>query len=648
MFAKFERLLNPTDTPAQAEPPASFMAFFWHFIRQSKGLFVALFAAGFVVALLDSTIPVFMGRIVTLITASPPQELFAHYWPHLVGMALVLLIARPLAMFAQNLLANQAVAANVSNRIRWQNHWYVVRQSWTFFQNDFAGRIANRVMQTGPAIRETMVAMLTSVWYILVYGTAALILLARADPILALPIVLWFVGYLIFLRIIVPRMRDRSKEVSEGRSMLTGRIVDSYTNILTVKLFARAREEDAYVRDAIDQHTGLFYRSLRLNTLFGLCLSSLNAMMVTGTGALALCLWTQGKVEIGTVAMALPLAWQIVNIAGWVAWQITSIFENIGVVQEGMMTIARPIALTDRPDAPDLEVTRGEIRFEDVRFGYGREALARADGTMRSRAVIDGLTLTVKPGEKIGLIGRSGAGKSTLVNLLLRFFDLEGGRILIDGQDIAGVTQESLRAQISMVTQDTSLLHRSIKGQHPLRPPAGDRRGDRRGREARPCRRVHPRARGLEEAARLRRAGRRARRQALRRPAPAHRDRARDPQGRADPGARRGHLRTRQRGRGGDPVVARHADGRQDGDRDRAPALDHRAHGPADRARPRPHRRTGHARRTAGARRPLRALWRRQSGGFLDAADWRRRSNAGRTMEWARCNDSAPTACLRR
>ena len=197
--------------------------------------------------------------------------------------------------------------------------------------------------------------------------------------------------------------------------------------------------------------------------VFSLWLSTLNAMMVTGTGALALVLWTQGKVEVGTVAMALPLAWQIVNIAGWVAWQITSIFENVGVIQEGMMTIARPIALTDQPDAPDLEVTRGEIRFEDVSFGYGREALARADGTLRASAVIDALSLTVKPGEKIGLIGRSGAGKSTLVNLLLRFFDLEGGRILIDGQDIAGVTQESLRAQISMVTQDTSLLHRSIR-----------------------------------------------------------------------------------------------------------------------------------------------------------------------------------------
>jgi ATP-binding cassette, subfamily B, multidrug efflux pump len=451
MFTLFERLLKPTDTPEQAEPPPGFVAFFWHFARQAKGLCAALFAAGFVVALLDSTIPVFMGRIVTLITQSPPEELFARFWPHLAGMAVVLLIARPIALSTQNLIANQAIAANVSNRIRWQNHWYVVRQSWAFFQNDFAGRIANRVMQTGPAIRETLVALLTSVWYILVYGTSALVLLASADPVLAVPVVLWFVGYLVMLRVLVPRMRDRSKDVSEGRSLLTGRIVDSYTNILTVKLFARAREEDAYVRDAVDQHTALFYRSLRLNTLFSFCLSSLNAVMVTGTGALALVLWTQGKVEVGTVAMALPLAWQIVNIAGWVAMQVTSIFENIGVIQEGMMTIARPIMLTDRTDAPAIKITRGEIVFEDVRFGYGRES-----------GVIDSLNLTVRPGEKIGLIGRSGAGKSTVVNLLLRFFDLEGGRILVDGQDIASVTQESLRAQISVVTQDTSLLHRSI------------------------------------------------------------------------------------------------------------------------------------------------------------------------------------------
>ena len=452
MFSLFERLLKPTDTPERPEPPAALVAFFWHYARQAKGLFIALFVVGFAVALLDTMIPIFIGRIVTLITTSKPETLFADFWPLLLAMALTLLVLRPLALTTQNLLSNQAISANVSNRIRWQNHWHVVRQSWAFFQNDFAGRIANRVMQTGPAIRETVVALITGVWYILVYGTSALLLLGSADPWLALPVILWFAGYLVLLRVLVPRMRDRSKEVSEARSALTGRIVDSYTNILTVKLFARAREEDAYVRDAVDSHTGMFYRSLRLNTLFSLCLSSLNAMLVTGTAGVAIFLWTRGTVDVGTVAMALPLAWQIVSVAGWVAYQITSIFENIGVVQEGMMTIARPIALTDRADAATLTVTRGEIRFEDVRFGYGRET-----------GVIEGLTLTVRPGEKIGLIGRSGAGKSTLVNLLLRFFDLEGGRILIDGQDIAAVTQESLRAQISMVTQDTSLLHRSIR-----------------------------------------------------------------------------------------------------------------------------------------------------------------------------------------
>jgi len=198
------------------------------------------------------------------------------------------------------------------------------------------------------------------------------------------------------------------------------------------------------------------------STLFGLTLSSLNALMVTGTAALAIYLWVIGVVEVGTVAMALPLTWQIVNISGWVAWQVTSIFENIGVVQEGMMTIAKPIGLTDPPQAPELKVSRGEIVFDDVRFGYGREIVAREDG-LRPYAVLDGFRLTVKPGEKIGLVGRSGAGKSTAVNLLLRFFDVEEGKILIDGQDIASVTQESLRSQISVVTQDTSLLHRSIR-----------------------------------------------------------------------------------------------------------------------------------------------------------------------------------------
>jgi ATP-binding cassette, subfamily B, multidrug efflux pump len=451
MFALLERVLQPTRLPERPEPPPGLIAFYWHFARQAKGLFAALFVAGLVVALLDSLIPVAIGRIVTLVTASAPDRLFADSWPLLAAIALLLAV-RPFAIMAQNLVANQAIAANVGNLVRWQSHWHVARQSWAFFQNDFAGRIANKVMQTGPAIRESLVSLITGVWYILVYGTSAVVLLGAADRWLALPVLAWFVGYVALLRVFVPRMRDRSHDVSEARSVLTGRIVDTYTNILTVKLFARARHEDAYVREAVDEHTGLFHASLRLNTLFSLCLSTLNAALLTGIGALSIVLWTRGAVDVGTVAMALPLAWQIISTSGWVAYQVTSIFENVGVVQEGMAAIARPIGLADRPDAATLAVPRGEIYFEDVRFGYGRET-----------GLIDGLTLTVRAGEKIGLVGRSGAGKSTLVNLLLRFFDVEDGRILIDGQDIAAVTQESLRGQISVVTQDTSLLHRSIR-----------------------------------------------------------------------------------------------------------------------------------------------------------------------------------------
>ncbi|MGN6572332.1 MAG: ABC transporter ATP-binding protein [Pseudolabrys sp.] len=452
MFRLFERWVKITSLPEQSVPPTSLTGFYWHVATQAKPAFLALFAAGFAVALLDVMIPVFIGKVVTLVTQARPADLLAQYWPELAGMAAVLLVLRPAVYGLQQLLMNQAIAANVSNRIRWQNHWHVVRQSWAFFQNDFAGRIANRVMQTGPSIRESLVQLLTAVWFIVIYGTSALLLLAHADPWLAVPVICWFCAYAVMLRYFVPRMRDRSKATSESRSMLTGRIVDSYTNIVTVKLFARARDEDAYVREAIDHHSARFHAGLRLNTLFGITLNILNAMLITGTGAFAIALWIKGDVTVGTVAMALPMTTQIVSASGWVAWQVTGIFENIGVVQEGMMTIARPHTLVDEPNAQPLTVTRGEVAFDHVRFGYGREA-----------GVIEDLTLTVKPGEKIGLVGRSGAGKSTLVNLLLRFFDREGGRILIDGRDIAEVTQESLRAEISLVTQDTSLLHRSIR-----------------------------------------------------------------------------------------------------------------------------------------------------------------------------------------
>jgi ATP-binding cassette subfamily B multidrug efflux pump len=452
MFSFFERILTPTAPPEHPEPPAGLLAFFWHFARQAKWLFVALFVIELFVALTDSAIPWFIGRIVTMVTTTAPDRFLAEGWPWLAGMAAVVLIARPAVTLLRYLVTNQAIAAPFTGLIRWQAHWHVVRQSWAFFQNDFAGRISARVMQTGPAVRSTLVASVTAVWYILVYGATAVAMTAAADAWLAVPILIWFAGYVGLLYHFVPRMRDRSKISSEARSALMGRIVDSYTNILTVKLFARPRDEDNYVRDAVDRHTGLFLASQRLTTMFGTILAVLNALLIAGAGALAIVLWQRGAVEVGVIAMVLPLTFQLTNMSRQIAVQITDIFEEIGVVQEGMLTIARPLELTDSAGAEPLVVREGGIVFDDVRFGYGRET-----------GVLDGFTLKVRPGEKIGLVGRSGAGKSTVVNLLLRFFDLEDGRILIDSQDIARATQESLRAQVSVVTQDTSLLHRSIR-----------------------------------------------------------------------------------------------------------------------------------------------------------------------------------------
>src|SRR6185312_9024779 len=326
MFHLFERSLPPTSVTGSAAPPPGLLAFYWHYTRQAKALFIGLFAAGFVAALLDVTIPVFIGKVATLVTTIKPDEVFAVAWPMLAGMAVVLLLLRPAAFAIQHLLMNQAIAANVANRIRWQNHWHVVRQSWAFFQNDFAGRIATRVMQTGPAIRESLVSLLTAVWFILIYGTSSLILLANADGWLAVPVLVWFAGYVVLLRFFVPRMRDTSKTMSEARSMLTGRIVDTYTNIVTVKLFARAKDEDAYVRDAIDHHTGHFHRSLRLNTWFALTLIMLNALLITATGGFAIMLWRFGRIEVGVVAMALPMMTQIISVSHWVAYQVTTIF----------------------------------------------------------------------------------------------------------------------------------------------------------------------------------------------------------------------------------------------------------------------------------------------------------------------------------
>ncbi len=466
MLRRAEALLDPTarqpevpSTPASSPGASSGLwAFYWHFIRQGRWLVVALFIFGGLIAMLDVTIPAFIGRVVGLVSTHAPANFLRDTWPQLLIMAGTLLLLRPLVFLGHVVLINQIVNPGLSNKIRWQNHCHVVRQSWTFFQNDFAGRIANRVLQTGPSVRESLVMAFDAAWYIVVYGSSALALLVSVDWRLTPPILLWFAGYAGILCYFVPRLRERSRAVSEMRSMLTGRVVDSYTNILTVKLFSRARDEDAFVREAIDLHTGAFRDQTRMITGYVVILAVMNATLIVSTASLAIWQWSVGRISLGSVAMVLPLTWQITNMAGWVARSVTSIFENIGTVQDGMRSIAVERQMPDPPDARELVVTRGEISFEKLYFDYGRvRRLGDRGGVLR------GIDLHIASGERVGLVGPSGAGKSTLVNLLLHFYDAERGRILIDGQDIATVTQESLRTQIAMVTQDTSLLHRSIR-----------------------------------------------------------------------------------------------------------------------------------------------------------------------------------------
>lgn len=454
MFAFFEQLVRPTDVPRKS-PPSGLLAFYWHFVSQTKGLYAALFATGLAVALIDTLIPVFIGHLVQIMEATARAEALQDATSMLIGMLLLVLVARPMAVLIDSFIRHNAVVPGVTSLIRWQSHWHVIRQSWTLFQNDFAGRIANRVMNTSEAVRECVVSSIHAVWYIAVYGVSALYLMGTADWRLAIPTALWFVSYIFFLNYFVPRMRDLSRRSSERSSILMGRVVDSYTNILTVKLFSRASDEDAYVREAVEDHTGAIAAHMRLITKFTTVLAVLNALLLASTSAIGLSLWSEGVLEAGIVAMAVPLAWTIANTAGWVSWEMNRAFENIGVVQEGMQTIAVTDTLTDLPAARHLDVSKvhGELRFERLTFTYGR-----SDG----RKVLDSLNCTIRPGERVGLVGSSGAGKSTLINLLLRFYEIEEGTIRIDGHDIRELTQDSLRRAVGVVAQDTSLLHRSI------------------------------------------------------------------------------------------------------------------------------------------------------------------------------------------
>ena len=464
MFRFFETRIDFRKQPPDEPPPDTLWGFYWHFIAQAKGLFIALFALGFVLAIFEALIPYLIGRLVNALSHTSPEGIFSEAGPLLITMAAVILLVRPSGTILFRLLVNHSLAVSFTTMVHWQNYWHVVRQPLAFFQDDFAGRIANRVLQTGRPLRESILSVARAVWQILIFGAASIGLLGTQDIRLALPMAGWFTLYAGLLVVALPRIQKRSRLSSEARSAVTGKVVDSFTNIMTVKLFGRRKEEDDYISEGYSRLNDAFMSQQRVNTVYVAALTLINAVFLVATGAMAVWLFSANRIDAGTMTTALLLSTQIVSMSGWVAFEVMSIFENVGTVQEGMKTISRPLAMQDRPDAKPLNVSRGEIRFETVSFSYG-------DGD----TVIDGLDLTIRPGEKIGLVGRSGVGKTTLVNLLLRFFEPQEGRILIDGQDIAGVKEESLRAQISVVTQDTSLLHRSIKENILYgRPQAGD------------------------------------------------------------------------------------------------------------------------------------------------------------------------------
>ncbi|MET0745722.1 MAG: ABC transporter ATP-binding protein [Microvirga sp.] len=464
MFEWLEKRIDPfAPFDETRTPPQSVTGFAWYYLKPVRAWLVLLLCVSLAVGVLESSLYVLIGWLVDLLSGSAPERLLAEHGTQLLLVAGVVLFLRPLLHFGHEIITNQILVPQTTNMIRWRTHLYTLGHALSYFQADFAGRLANRITQAGPAIREIAVTLLDTLLYVAIFAFTALGVFSRISLWLALPMALWILGYGALLRYFVPRAQARSRAVADTRSALVGRIVDSYTNILTVKLFARSAEERSAVHDALAAQTRAFLDSFRLITGVGIVLTVMNSSLLVATGGLSVLLWRQGLMTSGEAATGLALVMRILAMSGWVMQTVRGMFENIGVVQESMDTIARPHGIIDAPSARPLAVTRGEVRFQDVSFHYGRE-----DG------VIDNLDFVIRPGEKVGLVGTSGAGKTTIVSLLLRLHDLEKGRILVDGQDIAAVSQDSLRRAVAVVTQDTSLLHRSIRDNISYgRPEAG-------------------------------------------------------------------------------------------------------------------------------------------------------------------------------
>ncbi|MBS0421178.1 MAG: ABC transporter ATP-binding protein [Proteobacteria bacterium] len=453
MFSIFERWVNPFPAAVPALP-RKFLTFLWICSRGMRRYIAAMMLLTAVFGAFEAWLFSALGQVVDWLAKIPPQELWARERGHLLLLAGILTASIALAA-GQSLIKQQTLAANFAMRLRWIFHRNMLAQSLSFYQDEFAGRVATKVMQTALAVRDTWMIVTDILVYLVIYFVTIGLVVGGFNPLLLAPFSIWLAVYLLFIRFFVPRLAKLGKAQADARSLMTGRITDAYTNITTVKLFSHSNRESAYAQGAMVEFLRTVYRQMRMVTSFEVINQLLTVFMIGSMGGMTLWMWSHGQLGVGAVAAAIAMAMRLSGISHWMMWEMSNLFEQVGVVQDGLNTLSHSPSVVDVPDAKPLVATRGDIRFEHVDFSYGAQS--------EDKRVIRGLNLHIRPGEKIGLVGRSGAGKSTLVNLLLRFYDVPAGRILIDGVDIATVTQESLRSQIGMVTQDTSLLHRSVR-----------------------------------------------------------------------------------------------------------------------------------------------------------------------------------------
>ncbi|AKU58019.1 ABC transporter ATP-binding protein [Vibrio parahaemolyticus] len=452
MFKRFEGFTEPFPKSTPDQPPSGIFAFLRHYTRGYEKPLIIMSLMSTIVAIVEVMLFGAMGQLVDWLSTSNPETFLQDNRADLIFYGVLLLVVMPLLVVIYSLLVHQTLLGNYPMSIRWLAHRYLLNQSLNFYQDDFAGRVATKVMQTSLAVRETVMKSMDVFVYVTVYFTSMVVMLAAADWRLMIPMIAWLLVYIAIQIYFVPKLKDVASEQADARSTMTGRIVDSYTNIQTVKLFSHSQRETQYAEQGMKGFLNTVYRQMRLVTGFDVAVEISNYILVFSVAALSIYLWLDSAISVGAIAIAVSLALRVNGMSMWIMWEVGALFENMGTVVDGMKTLSKPIDIQDKSNAKDLVVSQGGIQFDNVSFHYGE-----------NKGVINHLNLDIKPGEKVGLVGRSGAGKSTLVNLLLRFHDVEEGSIKIDGQNIADVTQDSLRSKIGMVTQDTSLLHRSIR-----------------------------------------------------------------------------------------------------------------------------------------------------------------------------------------